>query len=65
MSDSTARWVSDLKIAARFVRSVQTGRAAIDIELQDLADQIDEIANQQTDPFESGANQGKPVERAA
>jgi len=65
MTESTARWISDLRIAASFVRSVQTGKPRIDIELQDLADQIEDIAETQTDDVVARPENHKPVDEAA
>ena len=42
------RLVNDLKVAANFIRSIDTGRVELDFELSELANRIEKIVSEQT-----------------
>ena len=44
MNNGSEKWAGDLKIAASFIRSIETGRPDLDFELKDLASAIEQLA---------------------
>jgi hypothetical protein len=44
----TTRWLSDLKLAAEFVKSIKTENNHINFELEEIARSIKEIADELT-----------------
>lgn len=65
----TARCVHDLKLAADFVKSVETGDTLVNFELRELADMIESVAKRLDlsieDPADSAmTNQEEPLDAA-
>jgi hypothetical protein len=52
----TARCVRDLKLAADFVKSVETGDTLVNFELRELANMIESVAKRLDLPIEDPAD---------
>ncbi len=47
MTTDKNRLINNLKVAASFLRSIDTGRAKLDFELSELANRVEKIASEQ------------------